>query len=298
MKFLDPKIDLAFKRLFGSEDHKGVTISFLNAMLEYTGDRCIETIQFLNNEQTPANLDKKENILDVFCTDKAGRKFIIEMQNAWMRSFSKRIVYYGAKTYASQLGRAMPYDDLDPVTVVAITKQFEVFPEKIGYKSIHHLTDAKTFEHDLDDLSFVFVELPKFVKAEHELVTHEDRWLFLLKKIGSYDHIPEPLKQGEFEEACQLLNHMTLSAYEQALYEKRLLDTQAAEINADLAMNAAEYAKKAEYKGRAEAQREIAKRLLDQGLDTEIVAKATALSLDEIDSLKKPEKHYGAGILS
>ncbi|MBX9831130.1 Rpn family recombination-promoting nuclease/putative transposase [Candidatus Babeliales bacterium] len=295
MKFLDPKIDLAFKKLFGSEDHKRVTISFLNTMLEYTDDQCIETIQFLNNEQLPVSVDKKENILDIFCTDRSGRKFIIEMQNAWMRAFGSRIVYYGAKTYTNQLGKGMPYDDLSPVTVVAITQQFEVFPNKLNHKSIHYLVDSKTYEHDLDDLTFVFIELPKFTKKEHELVTNEDKWLFLLKEIGFYNHIPGPLNQAEFGEACQLLNQITLSDSEQAAYERKLIDTRAREVNDYLAMNAAEYAERARLeglekgieKGRMEAQREAAKKMLARGLDLETIAAVTLLAVDEISELKK-----------
>lgn len=283
MKFLDPKIDLAFKKLFGSEDHKRVTISFLNTMLEYTGDRRIESIKFMNTEQLPTGLEKKENILDIFCTDKAGRKFIIEMQNAWMKAFGKRIVYYGAKAYTNQLSEAKPYDDLDPVTVVAITKKFKVFPKKPGYKSIQHLVDSKTYEHDLDDMTFAFIELPKFTKKEHELVTDEDKWLFLLKEISRYDHIPGPLNQAEFSEACQLLNKISLSDYEQALYDKKLLDSQAEEITADLAMNA----RNAMAKGREEKCIEIAKKMLARGVSLEIIADDTGLSIEEIKQLKQ-----------
>ncbi|MBX9831203.1 Rpn family recombination-promoting nuclease/putative transposase [Candidatus Babeliales bacterium] len=295
MKFLDPKIDLAFKKLFGSEDHKRVTISFLNTMLEYTDDRRIETIQFLNNEQLPVSAEKKENILDIFCTDRSGRKFIIEMQNAWMRAFGSRIVYYGAKTYTNQLGKAMPYDDLNPVTVVAITKQFEVFPKKPSHKSIHYLVDSKTYEHDLDDLTFVFIELPKFTKKEHELVTNEDKWLFLLKEIGFYNHIPEPLKQAEFGEACQLLNLITLSDSEQSLYERKLIESQSRETNDYLAMNAEEYAKKALQKGiekgSRERQVETARKMLSKGFDVETIADVTSLPVDEIKKLKN--QNYG-----
>lgn len=286
VKFLDPKIDMAFKKLFGSEDHKQVTISFLNTMLEYTGDRRIESIDFMNNEQLPVYLDKKENILDIFCVDKGKRKFIVEMQNAWMASFEKRIVYYGTKVYANQLSTAKPYSDLDPVTVVAITKKFNVFPKKQNYKSIHTLVDNKTGEHDIDDITFAFIELPKFVKKEHELVTDEDKWLFLLKEIGSYDHVPEPLQKNEFQEACQLLNQLTLSEYEQRVYEKKMLDAQAQDTRDKRFQNAELNEQKAMEQGREQERIEIAKQLLDV-LDIETIAQKTGLSLQQVEQLKQ-----------
>ena len=290
MKFLDPKIDMAFKRLFGSEDHKGVTISFLNTMLEYKGNKQIESIQFMNNEQLPISPDKKENILDLFCVDKNNRKFIVEMQNARMAAFEKRILFYGTKAYSNQLKAARPYTDLDPVTVVAITKKFNVFPQKSHYKSIQHLVDSKTLEHDIDDLTFAFIELPKFVKKEHELVTDEDKWLFLLKEISSYDHIPEPLKQSEFQEACELLNQFTLSDYEQAVYEKKLLDAQAEEVREKEYSTIELKAQKAREEGRKEGETkerlEIAKQLLDI-LDVATIAQKTSLTIEQVEVLKK-----------
>lgn len=299
MKFLDPKIDMVFKKLFGSEDHKRVTISFLNTMLEYKGDRKIESIEFMNNEQWPIHFDKKENILDLFCIDKGKRKFIIEMQNARMVSFEKRIVYYGAKAYVNQLNTAKPYSNLDPVAVVAITKQFNVFPDTESYKSIQHLVDSKTFVHSIDDFTFAFIELPKFTKKEHELVTDEDKWLFLLKEISLYDHIPEPLKKDEFQEACQLLNQFTLSDYEQAVYEKKMLDAQAEEIREKEYSAVDLKAEKARQKGREEGLEQgeaigeakwrlkVVKKMLLDGASTEAIADFTELTIEEVEAFKK-----------
>jgi len=286
MKFFDPKVDIAFKKLFGSEDHKRVTIAFLNTILEYTGDRCIVKIHFMNNEQLPMGLEKKENILDIFCTDQSGKQYIIEMQNAWEPMFAKRMLWYGAKTYAEQLNEAKPYKDLNPVIVIAITKDFKIFPKKLGYKSIHKLIDIKTDEHDLEDFTFAFIELAKFGKQEHELVTNEDKWLFLLKNIVMYDHIPSPLKQAEFGEACQSLNRMTWSNAANTLYEKMLIKAQSAEAVAHLAMGAETARSEGEQKGREEGRLEVAKNLLSTGMEAKAVAHVTGLSLDQIKSLK------------
>jgi len=298
MKFLDPRVDTAFKKLFGSEDHKRVTIAFINTILEYTGDKRIVEIQFMNNEQLPMGQDKKENILDVFCTDQAGRQYIIEMQNAWEPGFVKRIQWYGAKTYANQLRSAKPYHDLDPVVVIAIIRSFNVFPKKEKCKSIYGLTDLATGEHDLKDLIFGFVELLKFKKQEHELVTDEDKWLFLLKNIGDYDHIPATLEQAEFGEACQTLNRMTWSDHAYALYEKTMIKAQSEAETGRLLLQAKENMKKAEEEGRQEGLKEglkegrdaerieVAKKMLANGLDVEAIAIFTGLSIDQIKTLK------------
>lgn len=281
MEFFDPKFDMAFKKLFGSRHHTGVTIAFLNTILEYTGDKQIESITFNNVEQIPELRTKKEHILDVMCTDKAGRQFIIEMQNSPMKSFDKRIVYYGTMAYGTQLDKARPYTDLQPVATVAITNDFIAIPRAKEYKSIQRLMDVKTLECYFEDLTVVYVELMKFNKQEHELVTDEDKWLFLLKEINNYDHIPAPLHENEFQEACELLNKITWTDTERAFYIKDMLDAQAAQDN----MN------EAHQKGEIKKAREIAKKMLAMGLDIKTITQATQISEKEIEKLQAQSKN-------
>jgi predicted transposase/invertase (TIGR01784 family) len=48
MKFVSPRNDLAFKKIFGNENRKNILISFLNAVLNLQGDRTIEDLEILN----------------------------------------------------------------------------------------------------------------------------------------------------------------------------------------------------------------------------------------------------------
>ena len=52
MRFINPKTDYAFKKIFGSEQSHDILISFLNAMLYEGNDRIIE-IEILNPHLTP-----------------------------------------------------------------------------------------------------------------------------------------------------------------------------------------------------------------------------------------------------
>jgi hypothetical protein len=45
-KFLDPKNDVAFKRIFGTEKHKNILIHFLNDMLGFSNKDKIQSISF------------------------------------------------------------------------------------------------------------------------------------------------------------------------------------------------------------------------------------------------------------
>ena len=47
MDFINPKIDFAFKKIFGDEQHKDILISFLNAIL-YADQPAIQDLQILD----------------------------------------------------------------------------------------------------------------------------------------------------------------------------------------------------------------------------------------------------------
>lgn len=53
MKYLDPKADLTFKRVFG--EHPDLVMSLLNALLPLTAGQEITDIEYLPSEMVPEN---------------------------------------------------------------------------------------------------------------------------------------------------------------------------------------------------------------------------------------------------
>ena len=53
MNFVDVKTDIAFKKIFGSDQHKDVLIGLLNAVLDLEGDRRIKSVTLKNPWQPP-----------------------------------------------------------------------------------------------------------------------------------------------------------------------------------------------------------------------------------------------------
>jgi hypothetical protein len=52
-KFLDPKNDIAFRKVFGSEQHKDMVVHFINDILERKGSEQIDNVEFLSPIQEP-----------------------------------------------------------------------------------------------------------------------------------------------------------------------------------------------------------------------------------------------------
>ncbi len=111
-KFLDPKNNYAFKRIFGTEKNKDILIHFLNDILGRTGEAKIEDVAFLSPIQDPEIAAKKESIVDVLCRDSTGVRFICEMQVARTSGFEKRVQFYASKAYSSQAGVGDQYQNL------------------------------------------------------------------------------------------------------------------------------------------------------------------------------------------
>ncbi|HEV3270528.1 MAG TPA: Rpn family recombination-promoting nuclease/putative transposase, partial [Candidatus Rhabdochlamydia sp.] len=102
-KYLDPKNDIAFKKIFGTEKNKDILLHFLNDILNFSGDNHIIDIEFLSPILSPKIAVKKQSIVDVLCKDKKGVKYIIEMQVTKSRGFEKRAQYYASQVYGNQV---------------------------------------------------------------------------------------------------------------------------------------------------------------------------------------------------
>ena len=224
MQFISPQNDFAFKRIFGNSEHKGVLISFLNAVLDLKHERQIVQVELADPYQVPRLPHLKDTLLDVNAIDQCGREFIVEMQVEHQRYFHKRALYYNSKAYTNQLPRGTDYDKLKKVYFIGVLN----FNALAGtdYLSRHLILDKDTNEQFFNDFEFCLIELPKFTKHENDLQGIVDKWLFFLKYLGS-----EEGKDKNFEsifsdeppilEALDTARFHSMSAREVRLYEYR-----------------------------------------------------------------------------
>ncbi|MDR1416622.1 MAG: Rpn family recombination-promoting nuclease/putative transposase, partial [Prevotellaceae bacterium] len=87
-RYLDPKNDLTFKRVFG--EHKHLCMSLINSMMPFEASQQVVSIEYLSGELPPEIKMLRNSIVDVRCKDASGRQFIIEMQMYWTESFKRR----------------------------------------------------------------------------------------------------------------------------------------------------------------------------------------------------------------
>lgn len=281
MKFVNPRNDVAFKKIFGNEEHKEILISFLNAVLDLTGDKEIQEIELLNPYQAPRLESLKYTLLDVRAKDKRGVTFIVEMQVAHVEGLRKRFTYYTSKTYVSQIERGDEYPKLNQVIFIGILNFTEFETEH--YVTRIQLLNTVTYHQELKDLEFNFIELPKFTKADQELSTILEKWVFFLKYADELEVIPESADSVALRAAYNIANQFSWTKEELEIYDYWGIKEQDER-------GAVQYALKAgEQKGELKGRLETARKMLADGLDVTLIAKYTGLSVENITALTRIE---------
>ncbi|TAE94017.1 MAG: Rpn family recombination-promoting nuclease/putative transposase, partial [Oscillatoriales cyanobacterium] len=214
MRFINPKTDFAFKKIFGGNESKPILISFLNAMI-YDGNPTITDLEIIDPYLASRVPYLKDSYLDVKARLAGGATVIIEMQVLNVESFAKRVVYNTAKTYSTQLIRGEGYFKLKPVIALTIT-DFEMFDNDREVIS-HFLFKEKErlFEYPDPGMEMIFIELPKFNKQLDQLETLTDKWVYFMKNAPSLEVVPSTMENvSEIQQAFAIANETNLNPEE------------------------------------------------------------------------------------
>ncbi|MDR0756979.1 MAG: Rpn family recombination-promoting nuclease/putative transposase [Tannerella sp.] len=212
-RYLDPKNDLPFKRIFG--EHPELLKSFLNALMPFAENQYIESLEYLPGEQVPDNPAKKNSIVDVRCRDSYGRQFIVEMQMYWSSAFSNRMVFNASKAYVRQLDVSEDYELLQPVYGLGILD--EVFDrETPAYYHHYRTVNCRNSNEVIRGLEFVMIELPKFRPSSVAEKKMAVLWLRFLKEIEDSRYIEPAPELMENEYIRQAIEMCEVGAFTEA----------------------------------------------------------------------------------
>jgi predicted transposase/invertase (TIGR01784 family) len=219
MRYLDPKNDLTFKKVFGQHPH--LLKSLLNALLPLPEDRPIVSLEYLPAELVPPIPVFKNSIVDVRCMDAVGRQFIVEMQMLWTDSFYQRVVFNASKAYVKQIKSGEDYDQLE--TVYSLNLIDDTFTPASDTAYYHHyqIVNIANTERRIEGLEFVFVELPKFVPKTYTEKKLRALWLRYLTEIEDQttEISHELLEEPDIREAVTFLEESAFTVGELNAYD-------------------------------------------------------------------------------
>ncbi|NEN97124.1 MAG: Rpn family recombination-promoting nuclease/putative transposase [Moorea sp. SIO3I7] len=253
MRFISPKTDFAFKKIFGSDQSKDILISFLNAMI-YSGNYVIQDLEIIDPYSAGDVVDLKDTYLDVKAVLEDGTTVIIEMQLWNVEGFKKRVVYNLCKTYGNQLQLGQGYFDINPVIALTIT-DFKLFPSSDKVISCFYFQEEEDhLPYQENELKLVFVELPKFTKQLEDLESVIDKWIYFIKEAPNLEIIPDNFREiPQLEKALTIANQAGLSVSEVEKLRKQ-------EMVLEDARGALSFAKR---QGREEGERNLLLRQLE-----------------------------------
>ena len=279
--YIDPRTDFGFKYLFGTPMNKELLIGFLNAI--FHGTHTVTDLTYLNGEKLGIRKEDRRAIFDVYCETESGEKFIVEMQNVFQQFFKDRSVYYSTFPIREQAKRGDWDYRLESVYTVGILN-FVFDEDKNSKDYFHHevkLMDVNTKKVFYDKLTFIYLELPKFTKTEHELETLFEKWVFVLKNLSRLLERPAALQERVFNRLFEAASIARFTPKQLREYE----DSVKAYRDIVNAVNTARKEGREEglEKGHEEEKIEIAGKMKSNGLPGDIIPKYTGLLIEEIE---------------
>ena len=286
-KYLNPKADLTFKKVFG--EHEDLVMSLLNALLPLDEGKQIEHVEYLTPEMVPENPGKKNSVVDVRCRETGGRHFIVEMQMNWNNEFQQRVILNTAKAVVKQLGTNEDYSLLQPVYALNLINDvgFDAGPDEFYHD--YAIVNVEHSDRIIEGLRFIFVELPKFKPQTIKERKMAVLWLRFLTEIDKdTEEAPaELLANPTTKKALKILEKSAytekeLNAYEyywDAVYNERGAIRHGYKQGHDRGL----------VKGRAEGEHnkalESARQMKADDMPAELIAKYTGLTAKEIEQL-------------
>lgn len=294
MPKINPRVDFAFKILFGSEGSKDILLPFLNAVLAPAMP--LTELTLLNPYNHKTHGSDKLSILDIKAKNALGKIYHIEMQMNDRIAYDQRALYYWSKIYSQQLNAGEDFSQLKKTISIHILNFNHL--DDIDYHNVYHILNAKTHRRYTDDLELHFIELKKFTKDLSHLTTALDRWTTFLTKAEQWERnfIPVELKDDPaIEKAAHALDTLSLDKEELEIYEAQLkwIRDQSAILEKTRQVHEARGRKKGRQEGEAigikkgelASKRAFALKLLARQLPVEEIAALTELSSSEITAL-------------
>jgi predicted transposase/invertase (TIGR01784 family) len=294
MEKITPRIDIAFKKIFGVEENKDLLISLINSIVSEE-DQVVD-LTLLNPYNNKNFAKDKLSILDVKAKGVDGKLFNIEIQITDDADYDKRALYYWAKLYTEQLQAGSDYGQLSKAIGIHILN-FISIPQAEKYHNVFHIHEKETGVRYFKDLELHTIELKKFSpnsqEGLEELVSKIrasiDIWAAFLTRheLLNKESLPSPLNNPELKKALGVLEVMNFGEEERDAYEERLkwLRVEANTL------------KKYEEKGRAEGEQiglekgeqigleKVALNMLQKGLSPLDIHELTGLDERVIDRL-------------
>ena len=284
---LNPKIDFVFKKIFGSEEHPEILISFLNAVLK--PKKPIVSVEIKNSDLEKEYIEDKFSRLDVKALTSNKEIINIEIQLKNEYNMIQRNLYYWSKLYEEQLSEGDRYDKLSRTVCINIL-DFK-YLKNDRFHNGYRLKEIETNEELTDLQEIHFIEIPKLKRFEstEEIVDLLEGWVEFLRDPESEVIRKLEMSNKEIREAKDELYRLSRNSKERELSylrEKSLRDEISALANAK-EKGLKEGLKQGLFEGKLESARSFLDILDDDTIATKLNIDVDIIKKLRIEKLKK-----------
>jgi predicted transposase/invertase (TIGR01784 family) len=272
-KYINPFTDFGFKKLFGSEPNKDLLIDFLNQVLP--GKHKIKDLVYARTEQLGNTETDRKAIFDLYCIGENGERFIVEMQKAKQNFFKDRSVYYSSFPIQEQAKKGDWNYQLSAVYMVGILDF--TFSEDEAVQEVRHEVQLKDQKCRVfyEKLTYIYLEMPNFSKAEGDLQNNFDKWMYVLQQLPYLQNRPQVLQDRIFQKLFEAAEIAKFTPDEKIKYEESLKYYRDLKNVVDTSFD----------EGKAERSVEIARQMKSESEPIEKIIRFTGLTAREIENL-------------
>ena len=283
IKRYSPKMDIIFQAIFGEVGSENITKDFLEKILK----RKIEKISLDKNPILRRELkDDKLGVLDIVTELDGKEKCNIEMQLIDKSNIIERMLYYWSKMYTKQIKAGDDYNKLEK-TIVILIADFNIKGlEEVEYHSTWKIIETNSVKKLIltDKFELDIIELSKIKGRENEKDQLLD-WLVFLENPES-ERVTRKMEENEnLKEAVEKLERISEDEKMQRIIELR--EKAIRDEHAIYAKGVDDGIEEGKTKGAREKQIEIAKSMLKENMNIEIIIKITGLTKEEIEKLQE-----------
>lgn len=282
------RFDWAAKRILRQKANFGVLEGLVTVLLGFP----IHIVEILESEGNQEYDSDKFNRVDIKARTDNDEIIIVEIQITREAAFLQRILYGVSKAITEHISLGDDYKQVKKIYSISIL-YFDlgkgddyVYHGQTSFKGLHtndelQITDPERNALGVRPANEVFPEfyLIRVNQFNQLATTPLEEWIQYLKSGVIKDNSTAP----GLAQAKETLKYLSLSPSERRAYERHLDSVNYENDALDTARK--EGIEEGRKEGRKEATLQVAKNMLQQGLDISIIAAATGLPEDEIRSL-------------
>ena len=279
IELLDPKNDYVFKRIFGEKGDEDILMSLINAILK--GNPTIKELELLNTEYPKEGVITKGCQFDILAKTDYNVTISIEMQYRRNSHIRDRIIYYSDRLNVGEYKVGQKYGEKKVISIWIFAENLTDREEPISeiFPCFKENKNDK-WEVFTENKRIIIFELKKYKTTDYNYKDILTNWVNFLQEPNILENNPLKINNNELDKALDKLEYISKKDEERYIIDSFI------DYERDY-YNDTKTAKEEGLKeGLKEGKIEMAKKMLKEGLDLNLISKLSDLSVEEIKNLK------------